>query len=54
MCRQVLEEALPGRLCSFAYYHRRGRMASGIRQIYFEEVCPFFLDHEAPDKKLYS
>jgi hypothetical protein len=28
-------------------------MASGMQQVYFDgEVCLFFLDQEAPDKKL--
>lgn len=36
------------RLCVFAYQRLRVRMASGIRQVYFdEEVCPFFLDNQA-------
>jgi hypothetical protein len=31
----------------------RASMASGTRSVcYDEEVCPFFLDHEAPDKIL--
>ena len=39
VCRQVLEEVL----CTFSYQRLRESMASGIRQVNFEVVCPFFL-----------